>query len=872
MKLCLDTVGYALKPDKGEIKSISLRIAGNIAETDNMEALAKQLVLPNGRTWVPSVFSNGKRSNGTWVSQQLYGLDFDDGITVEQVLERCKEYGIMPAFIYSTFSSIDNNKFRVVFVNDQEITDYRLRLVLQIGLMTMFKESDKSCKDAARLYFGGKELIYKDYGSMMNPVDMVRGLCRYISETDVNSHASREIKRYCESVGLDMVNGMPKVIPARDKDDSKEDAKSTKIGVIDAAPMLYIYRLCGENAKNETFEFHFSNTNTTHKSRAEGKQKKFSVVNEKIEREYLRRFDFKELDDCCRLWHEFSSGKIALTHDERFGLATNLCCIEGGRERFIAAVELQGTKDINAWQYQCNYINRLDYAPHRCIKFCPYAETCEHAKNILEQTKTARGRIVIISTPEYKTLEQAERELRQHFMNATAVEDTNVYVLRAPTGIGKTELYLDVKNTTVCLPTHELKNEVAKRMIDRGNNFVASPELPSISPEYDEQIQKLYDVGAYGAAHKMIRNLSKDIPQLKEYLDQLKTLKRAKGNILTTHARALYLKDNNDTMIIDEDITQTLLKVDSITLEDLNIVVHECCSIENFSRLKSIQEVATDAHTGLVYKMPSFFLDKKVKLENILVDHRLIRTNVIGFLNCDYFVKDELPDGTIVFYFVNRAELPDKKVIIMSATVNETICKLLFGDRLRFIDIGAVETVGNLKQYPQHSYSRYQMKANGDLMKLASAIAGDSPVITYKKFKDDFANCVMTFGATSGIDAYAGKDICVVGTPHATPVTYLLVANALGQTPRFNDSNTMEYQIIRRNGFSFWFQTYSDKDILREIQLFMIESELTQAIGRARILRKDCTVTLLSNLPMIGAEFMYLSKEQEEQYTLQRGR
>ena len=46
--------------------------------------------------------------------------------------------------------------------------------------------------------------------------------------------------------------------------------------------------------------------------------------------------------------------------------------------------------------------------------------------------------------------------------------------------------------------------------------------------------------------------------------------------------------------------------------------------------------------------------------------------------------------------------------------------------------------------------------------------------------------------------------------------------------------------------------------MLREIQLHMIESELLQAIGRARLLRNKCKVILLSNLPITQAEFMYL--------------
>ena len=67
-----------------------------------------------------------------------------------------------------------------------------------------------------------------------------------------------------------------------------------------------------------------------------------------------------------------------------------------------------------------------------------------------------------------------------------------------------------------------------------------------------------------------------------------------------------------------------------------------------------------------------------------------ISTNVMESLNCSRFVK-EIIDDTVVIYFVNRSELPEKKIIMLSATVNETICKLMFGDRLSFVDIGHVE-------------------------------------------------------------------------------------------------------------------------------------------------------------------------------------
>jgi hypothetical protein len=42
----------------------------------------------------------------------------------------------------------------------------------------------------------------------------------------------------------------------------------------------------------------------------------------------------------------------------------------------------------------------------------------------------------------------------------------------------------------------------------------------------------------------------------------------------------------------------------------------------------------------------------------------------------------------------------------------------------------------------------------------------------------------------------------------------------------------------------------------------MIESELVQAIGRARLVRYQCCVTVLNNLPIPGADFVHLDGEE----------
>jgi hypothetical protein len=45
---------------------------------------------------------------------------------------------------------------------------------------------------------------------------------------------------------------------------------------------------------------------------------------------------------------------------------------------------------------------------------------------------------------------------------------------------------------------------------------------------------------------------------------------------------------------------------------------------------------------------------------------------------------------------------------------------------------------------------------------------------------------------------------------------------------------------------------------MQQLQLHLIENELLQAIGRARLVREDCTVTVLNNLPIQGADYLKL--------------
>jgi len=116
-----------------------------------------------GRTWCPAIFKEGKRKNDNWLGQSVFALDFDSGVSPDEVIEKCKEYKLIPNVVYTSFSdSVTLRKFRVVFFLNAEIRVAEKAKELQLTLMELFPDVDISCKDYARMFFGGKQIEYFD--------------------------------------------------------------------------------------------------------------------------------------------------------------------------------------------------------------------------------------------------------------------------------------------------------------------------------------------------------------------------------------------------------------------------------------------------------------------------------------------------------------------------------------------------------------------------------------------------------------------------------------------------------------------------------------------------------------------------------------
>jgi hypothetical protein len=145
--------------------------------------------------------------------------------------------------------------------------------------------------------------------------------------------------------------------------------------------------------------------------------------------------------------------------------------------------------------------------------------------------------------------------------------------------------------------------------------------------------------------------------------------------------------------------------------------------------------------------------------------------------------------------------------------------------------------------------SRYCINKNPGIIKNIRdkfKISGNN-MITFKTHKA-YGGGPLHFGNTEGSNMFEGQDIAVVGTPHYPEFLYKLFAFSIGL--EFDPKETMrrDYK-ASRNSYNFYFHTYND-DKLRDIHFWALESELEQAVGRARLLRNDCNVYLFSNFPL----------------------
>jgi len=173
MKVHIDTIPYTTKP-KDSISIIKPRLQSNSTIKDvTLQELIN--LIKSGYSISPAIMSGGAKAEN-WTEQHLFMVDIDnDKATAPQLapseaLAICKANNLQPSFYYYSFShSEDKPKYRLCFVMDEVITDATTRVVIIEPLISLFPQSDTSCKNADRIFYGtNKDVVVCDLNACIS--------------------------------------------------------------------------------------------------------------------------------------------------------------------------------------------------------------------------------------------------------------------------------------------------------------------------------------------------------------------------------------------------------------------------------------------------------------------------------------------------------------------------------------------------------------------------------------------------------------------------------------------------------------------------------------------------------------------------------
>ena len=829
----LDEQEFTEKPRNEMIGIISNRITRKRVKISLKEF--RHYVGEKGVTFTRALFK-GKRVTDSFEEQVLFAVDIDGGLSYQEFMKRSENYGILPFLVYDTFSATsEQEKFRAVYLMETVIEKKNLAELFNVMLIKVFPESDRSCKDVTRMFFGGKRIKYFNEDNILRIENLVKA-CQCEMEKDHKNYR-RNIEKLAGDYGIACKGGCIQIY-RKDTDLIMDEKIPQSADILGGMVVEY-----GSIKKKEKI-----------KKEVEGKREKNDSEN-RLNFPILR-IDKDKMPAYCPLYRDHLDEH--LHHNLKFLLATNLQYIKGGKSLFMAGIE-EETESRKNWEMEWKQIKSYGYKPQSCMKGgCPYEKKC----NVDSLYSKLTWKIIPLRKKvPYITLEDAQNELRQYLHEAVEAKDRGIHLIKAQTALGKTQAYCELASEKTnqtfmfVVPTLDLQDEIVKRLEAAGSHCIKTisciEKIKELNlPIYNELIT-LYDSGQGDKVKGRIQEYMESnadelseitIEEVKRCLNQQEKLDGT-CNVVTTHKMFLNLPLKileQYEINVDEDIMMSVIKDNgSVSRKKITEALDAgIFSGEAEKRLKMLQNLEPE---------------KAVKLEPLriseLSDKNMERFgDLVVLLGSQVFYYEE---NTQDIRYFNPMEIPKVKTIVLSATLNEKIWKdFCKNRRVRMNEVGTVRYRGKLIQFTYYSMSRECIrKLDGQKVKeVIKEITGvpEGQIITFKKFMDESE---IHFGKTEGFDKLKGKNLAIIGTPHYIVALYKMVGKYLD----YDTSKKLCRQRVENSNYSFKLMTFSDAE-MRNLQMYILEAELEQAVGRARLLRYNATVWVFSNFPLRQAE------------------
>ncbi|GAQ18695.1 hypothetical protein OPHB3_2636 [Oceanobacillus picturae] len=497
------------------------------------------------------------------------------------------------------------------------------------------------------------------------------------------------------------------------------------------------------------------------------------------------------------------------------------------------------------------------------------------------------------------------KKLEEIFKNCLADPIKRIHLIRLDTGTGKTTIALKYMNHNMAYiaPTHRLllqSIEDLKRLNpDLLKHIIYIPQITDEELPDCELKKELLKARKLNTAKKA-KQLQKEIikihgsPELKEkYRLYKESLQKKEGIPFITHQRFAMTRmfmnnyQNVDTFLIDEDPTKIIFPsiehVDEFIISELKRLIDFCTNryklkfnskdvkiqkkVEFVSAIGKLIKIIESNKTISTNISEKFFKSSLNIIQE--VSTRMMETknpqrvDFESILTCRFMVKKQHGRAT-KFYRDNTEFFRNKKIIVMSATIDEDVHVPLFAKQinpyLNWHEVGRTKNVGHVHCYTDFSTTKSALKSNPEYVdqinKTIKSLEIDN-VITYKDYKDlfPFKTKQMHFYNSAGYNDLSGKNIAVIGTPN-TQIEEVAAFGYLitGKLPEsyVGEKLVLKSQAVIKGEFKFSFYTFSDKkdEPYINVHLWSTYNELLQATGRARTVHHDCNVYVFSRLPV----------------------
>lgn len=845
-------------PNEADMKAIDSFIAKQAQSITNKEFdLFIRAVGKRGCVFCPSTFRDGIKSHETFEQSQLFVLTFDnennEKLSFKRIKARAGYYGLPMLFAYSTYPyywiETDREQFSIVFLNESPLSDLKEAEAMQRALMMIFPEADKDCS-VLKLNNGGNKLLYSDETMPTINADwLFMNMCLRLKNRFGPTNYKRKIDEFSRVTGVRLDDrSLPDISVAEVHTEHHrkiiDDKNSSK---------CIIEERSDEILSHHEYRINFKDGSPTDEVSPDHER---SSTASPRSSEILKSFT-----SSCRLYQEFESGSKKLTQQELLGLATNLSQVKSGQKVFKAVLSTKTydawAKRIDNWDYYFFYIKGKGSRP--CVCFCPYRDTCPHGQDILSTVKPKYHQIERIDNRGVPLVDVGEawEDFSEKFRDAVASDEPGWHIIKSQTALGKTQALLEFLRDTplrvlIAVPTNNLKREVCERAKKMGIEVVTSPSLHEIKDDIPDivwdEIQALYDVGK-SPMPRIEKAIAEDDVEcakvFKRYKCELSEFTNSDNHGITTHRRLTNMDVSKyDLVIVDEDIIYSTVipNRETVSLSMLKKVRKKLAASDPLAaKIRRVLKKVKDSE---------FFTLDEIDWRREYADIKMA-VNIPALCSATYFCyraaskqENDLTEDSITF--IKPVKFSDNKYIMLSATADETICNLYFNEEnVRFYNCKEAAITGNLNQHGDKSMGRSSIRKDPSIIKRIKQWTGFNYTISFKEFHG-YYDGNLHFGNCAGCDMLKGENIDVIGTPHQPEWIYKLFAYSLGYDV---DDDLKPNTVVVHNGFRFRFMTYAD-ETLRAIQFYMIESELEQAVGRARLLRCDCTVNLFSDFPL----------------------